>query len=59
MPATTLIYVPYNLYVLQFSYYQLKLWLITGIFYGAFVAMVMTWINIFAVRMTDKYIKRE
>ena len=57
MPVGTVIYLPYNLLVLGFTARQVELWALTGAEYGAMVALVMTWVNIFAVRMTDKWVK--
>ena len=57
MPVSTLIYLPYNLWVLGYSTHQVVVWALTGVEYGAMVALVMTWVNIFAVRVTDKWVK--
>ena len=58
MPVSTLIYLPYNLLVLCYSTHQVVVWALTGAEYGAMVALVMTWVNIFAVRVTDKWVER-
>lgn len=57
MPVSTLIYLPYNLWVLGYSTHQVVVWALTGAEYGAMVALVMTWVNIFAVRVTDKWVE--
>jgi hypothetical protein len=56
-PVSTVIYLPYNLLVLGYSTHQIVVWALTGAEYGAMVALVMTWVNIFAVRMADKWVK--
>lgn len=57
MPVMTVIYIPYNLYVLNFTLYQVKIWLFTGVIYGAFVAFIMTWVNIYATHFVDRHVQ--
>lgn len=58
MPISTTIYLPYNLFVLGFSGYQIKVWILTGVLYGILVAFIMTWISIYATHFVDRHVKK-
>lgn len=58
MPVSTLITLPYNMLVLQYSFTQLKLWFITGIFFSAISSLIMTWVSMRATHFVDRHIGR-
>lgn len=58
MPVSTLITLPYNLFVLGYSVYQVKMWLVTGIFFGLVSSLVMAYVSMYASRIVDRHVKR-
>ncbi len=56
LPVSTLITLPYNMFVLQYSFNQLKLWFITGIFFSAMSSLIMTWVSMRATHFVDKHV---
>lgn len=59
MPVSTLMTLPYNYFVLDYSIKQLKLWFITGIFFSAILSLVMTWVSMKATHFVDRHVQKD
>lgn len=59
MPISTLITLPYNYFILDYTVRQLKVWFMTGIFFSAVASFVMTWVSIKATHFVDKHVQKD